>query len=646
MTPTPAVPRKSPNPQPAGVDRNTVATFMAQVALTEKKVLSREPDKAFNDSITRVQLGLFRLVVMGEIKKGKSSFINALCGIPGLVPVHSDVATSTVFKIRHGKELRYTVYFQKDDSGTETKKVITPAELADYGTETGNPDNWKKVDFIAVEAPSAILSNGLIILDTPGVGGLYAKHREITYRHAPSADAIFFVTDSVESPIGREEVAFLKELKKVTTNITFVQTKSEGGAEAVKKRMTNNLGILRESAGFTDEQLRYFCISSKLKTDGDTAHDLEDFKDSGFDPLMRYLQNTLIERKEINICYTAMKRTGERLAILENEVSSKRRLSEADTEEKRSSIQQELNTAQVALRTWESEKQPMLLNEFARALGELKTNITTSLNLKIRPTGELAEAAEAKLASCANAKMMYDLVRILVADARSGVSQALLASIEELRNETTRLTSALAQKAGSQLALELGLTHADVDLSHTSQASLTALAAKAQKDNFFEAAKTGMYGGMAGVAMASIVGGIVGSVVPVVGTIIGSTIGMAVAGIWGGSLTLEHREKQQAEQARREIMAFINQILSGASVAATAELSKAATDFEFAARDAIRRIITETKQQLDSRVKDLAQRRHQTEAQLAQERKTNETAAAALQQLRQQEKALLAKLSV
>ena len=50
-------------------------------------------------ALQQYRLGLFRLVVVGEIKKGKSPFINALLGAPGLLPTLSDVATSTVFKV-------------------------------------------------------------------------------------------------------------------------------------------------------------------------------------------------------------------------------------------------------------------------------------------------------------------------------------------------------------------------------------------------------------------------------------------------------------------------------------------------------------------------------------------------------------------
>jgi ribosome biogenesis GTPase A len=54
--------------------------------------------------------GLFRLVVVGEIKKGKSSFINALLGEPYPLPVMSDVATSTVFKVTYGDTRKYKVF--------------------------------------------------------------------------------------------------------------------------------------------------------------------------------------------------------------------------------------------------------------------------------------------------------------------------------------------------------------------------------------------------------------------------------------------------------------------------------------------------------------------------------------------------------
>ncbi len=144
---------------PPEVSSKSVAQLAAEVGVFEEKLTGRSRDSAYFGQIQNLQLGLFRLVVVGEIKKGKSSLINALCGLPGLVPVHSDVATSTVFKIRYGTERRYTVYLREEGGNdmTQPGRRISLEEVGDFGTEDGNPKNEKGVEFIAVEAPSPIL---------------------------------------------------------------------------------------------------------------------------------------------------------------------------------------------------------------------------------------------------------------------------------------------------------------------------------------------------------------------------------------------------------------------------------------------------------------------------------------------------------
>ena len=145
------------------VNLQSIANLMSRIGLLEAQAFGRPRDEEYFAGMTTVALGLFRLVVMGEIKKGKSSFINGLCGIPNLVPVHSDVATSTVFKLHYGSERRYTVYFQQNEGEQKRQKIeITAEQVNDYGTESGNPDNAKGVDFIAAEAPSPALRDGLL----------------------------------------------------------------------------------------------------------------------------------------------------------------------------------------------------------------------------------------------------------------------------------------------------------------------------------------------------------------------------------------------------------------------------------------------------------------------------------------------------
>ena len=203
----------------AWADLNALALQLKQSDLLQPLKLDLE----------RFELGLFRLVVMGEIKKGKSSFINALLGEPNLLPTSDDIATSTVYKLLYGPKLQYKVFLQPDtDTGNRPPPLLIPSnEVSKYGTESGNPGNHLRVDFIGVELPNPLLQQGLVLVDTPGVGGLFKSHRDITWRYAPAADAVFFVLDSVESVISQDEINFLQELtSKVTKSVYFIQTKN------------------------------------------------------------------------------------------------------------------------------------------------------------------------------------------------------------------------------------------------------------------------------------------------------------------------------------------------------------------------------------------------------------------------------------
>ena len=106
-------------------DRKTRVDYHSLIQTAWAKFRGLAEAESRNDLISdltpvmeRFDLGIFRLVVMGEIKKGKSSFINALLGEPDLLPTASDVATSTVFKLIYGPQKRFKVFFQPDvDTG-------------------------------------------------------------------------------------------------------------------------------------------------------------------------------------------------------------------------------------------------------------------------------------------------------------------------------------------------------------------------------------------------------------------------------------------------------------------------------------------------------------------------------------------------
>ena len=252
-------------------------------------------------AVERFEVGTFRLVIMGEIKKGKSSFLNALLGEPELLPTSSDVATSTVFQVRYGPEKKVEVFFLPDlDTGKPAPSLlIHPDEVAVYGTEDGNPSNRKHVDYIGIELPHPLLREGLILVDTPGVGGLFRAHRDITWRYAPNADAIFFILDSVEAVLSADEIRFLQELTaKVTRRVDFVQTKIDVvDEEQSRSWQERNLTILEEKLDWPQQKMHYFPVSSQLKTLADRRQSARHREASGFPEVLDFLHRDLMQAK-------------------------------------------------------------------------------------------------------------------------------------------------------------------------------------------------------------------------------------------------------------------------------------------------------------------------------------------------------------
>jgi cytochrome c556 len=562
--------------------------------------------------------GIFRLVVIGEIKKGKSSFINALLGTENLVPVHSDVATSTIFKIHYGKELKYTVYFE-DAIGKE-KLVIQPGEVDDYGTERGNPGNKKQVDYIRVESPSPLLTNGLIIVDTPGVGGLFKEHREITFRHVPNADAVFFVTESDGAPLGEDEVEFLKELRQVTSLISFIQTKStKVDGDARKKRMENNVKILREQVGIPGKELTYFIVDSKLKIAADQKRDADDLNFSGFGPVVAYLNNTLRRNQEINAAKRSWAITQAKLGPLAAHLSERRRILDADTTEKRTGLQKELEHLQSQLTEWEKSSKPLILEQFKKGMNSLVQSTTDKLS-PLQPSGPIYSEFSSRIWEAENADQLKIIVSHFSDNLAALASSACVKICGEATTEATRLIEELTKDVLKTMThgkgADLVVSDLNTEALWVSTDALERVVAKEMSGGFFEEARTSMYGGMAGIAIAQVVGGLVGSVIPVVGTIAGSWVGGVVAAIWGGRVSIEIATKQKLDAMKQQADAALNQTLSTAYQSAAKQVNRLLTEMQMEATSLLQKILQQANEELIQKREDINKRQRATQAEV------------------------------
>jgi Dynamin family len=603
----------------ASVNIKDLAVQMERLALIESAIKKVPVDQSFLENAKLTGLGIFRLVVMGEIKKGKSSFINALTGTENLVPVHSDVATSTIFKIHYGPEVKYTVYFNKDANSPAKKNLtIEAAQVKEYGTEDGNPDNIKNVDFIRVESPASILQNGLVIVDTPGVGGLFKKHREITFRHAPKADAVFFITDSVDTPIGADEVKFLKELRQVTPFITFIQTKSSKvDGPARMARMENNLGILEEAVGLSKEEITYFIVDSKTKLEADKNRDIGDLEISGFGPLVSYLTNKLRTSQESLVARAALKRADSKLLPLEGELKQQKAILDADTTEKRQALDQEFSECQTRLMEWDKTTKPLILEAFRKALTQLPRVADENFR-DLQVGGKIQSEFEQTINQAENVEQVKLLLAQIVSDLASLTSLACLKFSEKARSRVENLFKSLAKDVCSTIEGNPQLSLLSIDQD---KLWVNTVAIDRAMDRVLDQPGTGtIIEGMGKktplVFFAGTLGGLLGSFIPGIGNALGAAAATAIALAWVGKEAIQNVKPQQLEGYKREALGALQQALLSSHQSAIKEVNNFISDIQAEASSFLQKFIQQSNDHQLKLRGDLQQRQKATQLEI------------------------------
>ena len=162
----------------------------------------------------RLDATSFRLVVLGEYKRGKSTLVNALLG-SNVLPMDVVPLTSVVTEVAYAPEPRTQVEFL-DGRLTD----ISADALSSFVTEPENPRNTKAVKRAIVRLPSPLLKAGVTIVDTPGVGSIFEHNTEVTYEFLAESDAVVIVL-AADQPLSAEERRLLTALAGITDHVLF-----------------------------------------------------------------------------------------------------------------------------------------------------------------------------------------------------------------------------------------------------------------------------------------------------------------------------------------------------------------------------------------------------------------------------------------
>lgn len=246
--------------------------------------------KRITELLASVEEPDVRVVVVGEFKQGKSSLINALVR-EEICHVDDDIATAVATAIRFGETFKASAVIQPiDDSSAEPQTImIDRREIRAYTTELAQSRPDILVKGVEVELNRPLLREGLMIVDTPGVGGLGSAHSTAALGALSLADAVLFVTDASQE-LTRTELDFLNQARDLCPNIVCLLTKTDF-YPAWRKVEELNRGHLQRA----NVDVRMIPISSALRDFAVKRNDKELNRESGFPTLLNILKNEIVD---------------------------------------------------------------------------------------------------------------------------------------------------------------------------------------------------------------------------------------------------------------------------------------------------------------------------------------------------------------
>lgn len=205
-----------------------------------------------SSSILRERLLLLQsaalFVIVGEVKSGKSSFINALLG-ENVCEVAPDPCTAVIQELVYGEEYSKTV-------------------LGDF---------WERV-----RLPKAVLKD-ITIVDTPGTNSVLRNHQTITENYIPKSDLVVFVfpAKNPHTATAWELLSFVRQDWHRKTVFILQQADL-----ATRQELAINSDRVRQYAHERNVQNPVlFTVSAKREMEGAS--------DSGFAEFREYLHKTV-----------------------------------------------------------------------------------------------------------------------------------------------------------------------------------------------------------------------------------------------------------------------------------------------------------------------------------------------------------------
>ncbi|MFD4295049.1 dynamin family protein [Rhodococcus sp. NPDC058532] len=164
-----------------------------------------------------------RVVVVGTLKQGKSQLVNALLNL-NVCSVGDDETTAVATVVQNAQTPSAELVLA--EPGLDPVRVPVPLDELAALTPSTPLAAGREVLRVEVNVPSPLLADGLVLVDTPGVGGHGNPHAASTLGLLTAADAVLVLSDASQE-FTEPELAFLRQVRALCPAVACLISKTD-----------------------------------------------------------------------------------------------------------------------------------------------------------------------------------------------------------------------------------------------------------------------------------------------------------------------------------------------------------------------------------------------------------------------------------
>lgn len=227
-----------------------------------------------------------RIVIAGQRDQGKSRFVNALLN-SDLCPVGDDATTTVPTVLSHGPAPDAHLVFSGADRTHEERVHVDDIAAATRTPVVAD----RRATRLEITAPNRLLADGIVLVDTPGIGQGNNCTATILGM-APASDAVLVLSDA-STEITEPELAFLRQVRQLCPAVAMVLTKIDLYPHWRQVAAADRAHLDR--AGLP---VPIIAVSSLLRSHALRLQDKQLGAESGFGVLFQFLREQVVARDQ------------------------------------------------------------------------------------------------------------------------------------------------------------------------------------------------------------------------------------------------------------------------------------------------------------------------------------------------------------